>query len=134
VRLPIDAKLEAEILGRFVAPAKRERCVGFVSDARTRSKVFTELRQPALFDARRVIEIPSRERTAGKLVARFRELGMMGRVYVMSSNAEWDGQKFQMSWFVATFLGAGFDTLAYCWKSKTGFYEQHHSGFTYFLR
>jgi hypothetical protein len=132
--LAIDAKLEAELLGRFVTPRKRERCVGFVCDARTRSKVFEELRQPAIFDVRRVIEIPSGERTAKKLIERFRQLGMAGRVYVMSSNAEWDGNKFQMSWLVAQLVGAGFDSLAYCWKSKTGFYEQHHSGFTYFLR
>jgi hypothetical protein len=132
--MPASLKLELEVLRRFVTPSKRDRCLGFASDPRTRSKLLDELRQPSIFDRRRVVEIPSSERTAQALIEKFRQLGMAGRVYVMSSNAEWDGHKFQMSWLVAQLIGAGFDSLAYCWKSKTGFYEQHHSGFTYFLR
>ena len=86
------------------------------------------------FDQRLVLEVPAHERTVEALVRKFRELGMLGRVYVLSSNPDWDGQKFQMSWFVAQFHATGFDSLAYRWKSQTAFYEQHHSGFTYFLR
>ena len=132
--LGVDPKLEAEALTRFITPAKRERCLGFAADPRTRSKLLDELRQPSVFDKRCVIEIPTGERTPERLVQKFRQLGMAGRVYVISSNPEWDCCKFQMSWFVAEFHAAGFDTLAFCWKSKTAFYEQHHSGFTYFLK
>jgi hypothetical protein len=129
-----DTALEIEALSRFVVPLKRERCIGFVSQERTRSKLLVELRNPSIFDERYVIEMSPSDRTSEGLVAKFRELGMAGRVYVISSNSEWDGQKFQMSWFAGEFHARGFDTLAYCWKSKTAFYEQHHSGFTYFLR
>ena len=129
-----NTALEIEVLQRFVKPSKRVRCVTFASDVRTRGKVLDELRNPGVFDPRCVTEIPAAERSAVSLVAAFRKLGMAGRVYVISSNSEWDQQKFQMSWFVGEFHASSFDTLAYCWKSKTGFYEQHHSGFTYFLR
>lgn len=130
----MDAKLEAEVLARFITPTKQERCLGFAADPRRRSKLLQELRQPSVFDERYVIEISAGQRTPETLIQQFRELGMAGRVYVISSNSEWDCCKFQMSWFVAEFHATGFDTLAFCWKSKTAFYEQHHSGFTYFLR
>ncbi|RLB54186.1 MAG: hypothetical protein DRI90_20485 [Deltaproteobacteria bacterium] len=128
-----DPVLELEVLKRFVKPSKRARCAGFASAERTRDRLLIELRNPGIFDERYVHEVAPSERSPERLVQMFKESGMGGRVYVISSNATWDGKKFQMSWFVEEFLARGFDTLAYCWKSKTAFYEQHHSGFTYFL-
>ena len=130
----MDSQLEAEVLARYITPTKRERCMRFASNPKTRNKLLDELRQPSIFDTRYVIDISPSDRTPEKLVQKFTEFGMGGRVYVMSTNSVWDGCKFQMSWFVGAFHATGFDTLAFCWKSKTAFYEQHHSGFTYFLK
>ena len=58
---------------------------------------------------------------------------MGGRVYVVSSNPEWDAKKYQMSFILNECLAACIDTLCYCWKTKTAFYEWHHSGASYFM-
>ena len=129
-----DTGLEQEVITRFVTRAKRERFLSFVSSKKRRDDFVTELRNPEVFDSRWVTEITGADRNAGRLVDVLSKSGVGGRVYVVSSNSEWDAHRFQMSWFAQECCGAGFDTLAYCWKSQVGFYEQHHSGFTYVLK
>jgi len=130
----VDFKLESEFLNRFVVSTKRERLVGFASKLETRGRFLNELRSPSIFDPRYIIEINGSDRMPGTLPAIFKQYGMGGRVYVISENEEWDAQKFQMSYIVDQCLGMGFDTVGYCWKTKTAFYEWHHSESSYFLK
>ena len=131
----MDLELEQAIIRRFVIPSKRERCLAFAAEARARHKTLSLFNDPAAFDERCVTEIAGHDRASPEqLIGRLRELGMGGRVYVMSRNDDWDGKKFQTSYIVGECVGACIDTLGYCWKTKTAFFEWHHSGATYFLR
>ena len=130
----MDTKLEIEIIKQFVKPEKRQRCIEFVSNPKTRSKVFKELRDAAIFDPRYVTELTGAVRTTDLIVDKYKTLGMGGRVYVMSEHYEWDGNKYQMSYIVGVCLATCIDVLGYCWKTKTAFYEWHHSEISYFLK
>ncbi len=99
-----------------------------------RQRYLDAFRSPALFDPRFVEEIGGRERTAVLLPDLYKKRGMGGRVYVVSDHEEWDGKKFQMKYIVGESLAQCVDTLGYCWKSKTVFYEWHHSGASWFLK
>jgi hypothetical protein len=128
-----DVELEHQVLSLFVVPAKRDRCVLFASDARKRPKLLNELRQPSLFDRRWVNELRGPDRHVETLLLTFTRAGMGAVVYVISSDSDIDGQKLPLATLLPDCIASGEDTLAYCWSSQTAFYEQHHSGFTYFL-
>ncbi len=130
----MDKKLEIEIVKTFIEPKRRQRFLEFVSSPKNRDKVLYEINSPAVFNQDLITEIKGSERTPERLVAKYKELGMGGRVYVISANGDWDGQKFQMSYIVGECLAMGIDTIGFCWKTKTAFYEWHHSGASYFLR
>ena len=130
----IDTKLEVELIRRFVTKEKQNRLVDFVSNPKSRDKFFNEIASPSIFDQRCVTEISGSQRSVGLLPDLYKEYGMSGRVYVMSAYDEWDGRKFQMSYIVDECLAQCVDTIGYCWKTKLGFYEWHHSGASYFLK
>jgi len=129
----IDPKLEAEIITRFVKRERRARLLEFTSKPDRRDQLLQEFNSPGIFDQRFISGVSGSQRSAENLPSLFKQRGMGGRVYVISEHHEWDTQKFQMSYIVGECLGMCFDTLGYCWKSKTAFFEWHHSGDTYFL-
>ena len=133
----MDAALETEIIHRFVRKEKRPRLLELLSvcdKPEKRSRYLDAFRSPALFDARCVTEIGGCERTALLLPDVYKKQGMGGRVYVVSDHDEWDGKKFQMKYIVGECVAQCIDTLGYDWKSKTAFYEWHHSGASWFLK
>ena len=125
-------EIELEIISLFVMNSKRKRLVGFVESGK-RNKVIDAFNDPGIFDERYITEFRGGERTTENLVKQYKSLGMGDRVYVMSENTDWDEQKFQMSYILGECLAACFDTLGYCWKTHTAFYEWHHSETSYFL-
>lgn len=130
----MDASLETEIIRRFVKKEKRPRLLELLDKPEKRARYLDVFRSPALFDPRCVTEIGGRERTALLLPDVYKRLGMGGRVYVVSDHAEWDGRKLQMKYIVGECLAQCVDTLGYDWRSKTAFYEWHHSGASWFLK
>jgi len=129
----IEPKLEAEIITRFVKRERRARLLEFASKPDRRDQLLQEINSPGIFDQRFISGVSGSQRSADNLPSVFKKNGMGGRVYVMSEHHEWDAQKFQMSYIIGECLSMCFDTLGYCWKSKTAFFEWHHSGETYFL-
>ena len=132
--MKIETEFELEFINRFVVKNKRERLIGFASKPKSRNKMFNEFRSPEIFDPRYVTEILGSDRNTDILANIYKKHGMSGRVYVMSENEEWDAQRFQMSYIVDECMAMCIDTIGYCWKSKTAFYEWHHSGASYFLK
>jgi hypothetical protein len=130
----IDPKLEAEFIERFVRKERRDRVLGFAAKENNRGRLLKELNSPGIFDQRFITKIGGSERTQGILPDVYKRNGMGGRVYVMSENDEWDGQKFQMSYIVDECLAMCIDTVGYCWKTKIAFFEWHHSGESYLLK
>jgi hypothetical protein len=130
----MDATLETEIIHRFVKKERRPRLLALLENPEKRARYLDAFRSPALFDPRVVTEIGGRERTPTALPDVYKKLGMGGRVYVVSDHHDWDGKKFQMKYIVGECLAQCIDTLGYDWKSKTAFYEWHHSGASWFLR
>ncbi len=130
----MDKKIEIEIIKRFIDPKKKERLLSFVSNPEKRDKIFYEIISPAIFNQKYVSEIKGSDREPKRIVEKYKELGLGGRVYVISANDDWDGKKFQMSYIVGECLAMCIDTIGYCWKTKTAFYEWHHSGASYFLK
>lgn len=132
--MDIETNLELELISRFVVKEKRDRLLGFASSFKTRPRLLSELKSPAIFDPRYVIDFSGADRMQEVLPDIYKTHGMGGRVYVISENEDWDARRFQMSYIVNQCLGACIDTLGYCWKSRTAFYEWHHSGKSYLLR
>lgn len=130
----INPKLEAEFIERFVRKEQRNRILSFAAKLDDRSRLLNELNSPGIFDPRFITKIGGSARTQGILPELYKRNGMGGRVYVLSENDEWDGQKFQMSYIVDECLAMCIDTVGYCWKTKTAFFEWHHSGESYFLK
>lgn len=126
--------LEIEAIRLFVRREKHDRFVGFVSNERKRGEFLWALQDPAIFDPRCVTKVSGGERSVERLTQLYRSLGMGGRVYAISPRSEWDGQKFQMTYLLEQTLAQCDDVLAYCWQTRTAFYEWHHSGTSYFLR
>ncbi len=127
----MNKELELKIISLFVDKSKRNRLSGFIQ-SENRGKLINAFNDPGIFDKRYITEF-SGNRTAESLVEQYKALGMGGRVYVMSENSDWDGQKFQMSYILGECVAACIDTLGYCWKTQTAFYEWHHSGVSYFM-
>lgn len=130
----MDKKLEIEIIKRFVDPKKKNRLLDFVSKPEKRDRIFYDINSPTIFDQKYITEISGAVRNPVDLVKKYKELGMGGRVYIMSENDDWDGKKFQMSYIVGECLAMCLETIGYCWKTKTAFFEWHHSGASYFLK
>ena len=128
----MNKEIEHEIISLFVTKSKRKRLSGLL-DSGKRGKVIDSFNDPGIFDERYVTEFTGRDRSSDNLVEQYKKLGMGGRVYVMSENSEWDMQKFQMSYILDECLSACIDTLGYCWKTQTAFYEWHHSEYSYFM-
>jgi hypothetical protein len=128
----MSKKIELEIISLFVKKSKQNRLIGFLESGK-RNKVIDAMNDPGIFDERYITEFVGGERSIGSLVKQYNKLGMGCRVYVMSENTDWDGKKFQMSYILGECLAACIDTLGYCWKTHTAFYEWHHSETSYFL-
>ena len=129
----IDPKLEQEFITRFVKRERRARVLGFASKPEKRDDMLREFNSPAIFDQRFIVGIAGALRHNDTLPDELKRRGMSGRVYTISEHHEWDGERFQMSYIVRECLAMCFDTVGYCWKTKTAFFEWHHSGETYFL-
>ena len=130
----MDESIEAEIVKRFIVPSKRQRCIDFLSSPRRRSKFIDMLCQPSNFDARRTIKIEGGERaTSATLVRKLLALGLGERVYVISSQPDWDGGLFELADIIVRCLGRGDDTVGYSTETGCAFYEWHHGEATYFL-
>lgn len=130
----MDRKLDEEIVRKFVARAKQERCLAFVSKSRTRDKFISMLASPAVFDKRCVEEISGVDRaTPSNLIRKLTASGLGKQVYVVSESLAWDGQVFELSEIIPLCLAAGVDTLGYCPEAGAAFYEWHHSGSSYLL-
>jgi len=125
-------EIELKIISLFVVKSKQKRLAGFIEGGK-REKVLDAFNDPGIFDQRYITEFSGGSRTSEKLVEQYKKLGMGGRVYVISENFEWDAEKFQMSYILDECLAACIDTLGYCWKTQTAFYEWHHSGVSYFM-
>ena len=130
----MNIELREEIIQFFVAPSKRERLLGFLHSKKRRESLIDEFDSPGIFDLRKVTEIEGPIRNGEDLPNEYKRLGMGGRVYIMSANDEWDDQIFQMSYIVGECTAMCIDTIGYCWKTKTAFFEWHHSGSSYFLK
>jgi len=130
--MAIDAALDRKIVSQFVTPSKRQRLKGLL-DSGSREKFINAFNSPAIFDDRKIHEFVGKQRDPHLLLAHYRALGMGGRVYVISEDSDWDGQKFQLSYILEECVGAGTDIVGYCYKTNTAFYEWHHSGTSYFL-
>lgn len=130
----INLELEKEFISRFVKKERRDRLLEFATKTDDRNRLLNELNSPAVFDSRYVVEIEGKDRTQDRLPEIYKEHGMGGRVYAISQNDEWDGNKFQMSYIVNECMAMCIDTIGYCWKTKIAFYEWHHSGASYLLK
>ncbi|RLA58377.1 MAG: hypothetical protein DRR04_11080 [Gammaproteobacteria bacterium] len=124
--------IEHKIISLFVEKSKRKRLAGFIESGK-REMVIYAFSNPGIFDERYITEFSGGERTTENLIEQYKKLGMGGRVYIMSGNSDWDAQKFRMSYILDECLAACIDTLGYCWKTETAFYEWHHSGVSYFM-
>ena len=127
-----NKEMELEIISLFIKREKKKRLSGFI-EAGKREKMIDALRNPSVFDERFIREFTGAERSYDLLIEQYKKLGMGGRVYMISDNYEWDSQKFQMSYILDECLGAGFDTIGYCWKTQTAFFEWHEIDFSYFM-
>jgi hypothetical protein len=130
----IESRLETDFIERFVRKERRQRLLEFAAKVDNRGRLLSKLNSPGIFDPRFVTAIGGSQRVSGVLAGVYKHHGMGGRVYVISENAEWDGQKFQMSYIVDQCLAGCVDTVGYCWKSKIAFFEWHHSGESYLLK
>ncbi|ROS05538.1 hypothetical protein EDC56_1073 [Sinobacterium caligoides] len=128
----MNKEIELKIISLFVEKSKRSRLTGFIESGK-RDKVIEAFNSPSIFDSSYITEFHASERTTDNLANCYKNLGMSGRVYVMSENSDWDGQKFQMSYLLNECLAACSDTFGYCWKTQTAFYEWHHSEISYFM-
>jgi hypothetical protein len=126
--------LEIQFIKLFIPKDKRQRLIDLASNIRHRSKFIAQFNSPAIFNKKQVTEFSGNNRTAKTLAELYKSMGMSGRVYIISENNEWDGKKFQMSYLIGECLGMCIDTIGFCDKSNTAFYEWHHSGTSYFLK
>ena len=126
--------LESEFVNTFVRKNRRDKMLKYLSDPKSRGKFISELSTKSPLDTKFEKEFSGADRNTGVLPSLFKQAGMGGRVYVISDNPEWDGQKFQMSYIVGECLASFHDTIGYCWKSQTAFYEPHGSMITLFYK
>ena len=128
----MNQKLELEIINQFIVPSKKKRLSEFILKG-NRDKAILALNSPGIFDKRYVKVFKGNDRYTPTLMEHYKQLGIGGRVYVMSSHSDWDTKKFQTSYILDEALGQCIDIIGYCWKTKKAFYEWHHSGESYFL-
>ena len=129
----MNTDLELELIGRFVRKSKRERLKMFAGKAKTRDKMIRAFNSPGIFAPALVTEITGPNRTVDGLLNTYRNYGMGNVVYVISENSDWDGLEMATKDILDQSLAMCIDVIGYCSKSKTAFFEWHHSGASYFL-
>ena len=129
----MNTDLELELISRFVCRNKRERLKMFAAKTKTRARLIREFSSPGIFEPKLMTEFTGADRTTGNLLEVYTKRGMGDTVYVISENCEWDGKEMSTKKILEQSLAMGTDVLGYCPKSKTAFYEWHHSGVSYFL-
>lgn len=129
----MNSDLELELIDLFVRKSKRERLKMFAAKPKTRDKLIREFNSPGIFNPKLMTEITGAGRTTENLLNSYRKNGMGEVVYVISENYEWDGQEMATKDIIQQSMAMCTDVFGYCAKSKTAFYEWHHSGASYFL-
>lgn len=129
----MNSDIELELINLFVRRKKRERLLTFAGKSKTRDKMIREFNSPGIFSPNLMTEFKGGERTVEQLLKRYRESGMSNSVYVISEKYEWDGLEMTTDDILEESLAMCTDVFAYCQKSKTAFYEWHHSGASFFL-
>jgi len=129
----MNLQLERELIDRFICKSKRERLKQFAGKSNTRDKMVRALSGPDVFEQDRLTKIEGQNRTFDGLLKIYRDAGMGAMVYVISENSDWDGQEMPTKLILEQSLASCIDVLAYCPKSKTAFYEWHHSGSSFLL-
>jgi len=124
--------LDIAFVKHFVVKGKQHRLLELLTSGR-RDAFIDSFRSPSIFDGSHVTEITGSARNSGALWETLKNMGLGGRVHVISSNNEWDQKKFQTSYIIDECSAMCIDTIGYSWKTKTAFYEWHHSGSTYYL-
>tara|TARA_R110002049_G_scaffold309173_1_gene517920 strand:+ start:3955 stop:4362 length:408 start_codon:yes stop_codon:yes gene_type:complete len=129
----MNPELEIELIDQFVRKDKCERLKTFAAKPKTRDKMIREFNSPGIFNPKLMIEITGSNRTVERLLEEYRKYGMGDVVYVVSENYEWDGREMAVEDILEQSMAMCTDVLGYCAKSKTAFYEWHHSVASYFL-
>lgn len=129
----MNSELEIELIEQFVRKDKCDRLKTFAARQKTRDKMIREFNSPEIFNPKLMIEITGSDRTVEGLLKKYRGYGMGDVVYVVSENYEWDGREMAVEEILEQSMAMCTDVLGYCAKSKTAFYEWHHSGASYFL-
>lgn len=125
--------IELKIINLFVIKPKRPRLIGLLQ-ANKRDQVIPYFNDPCIFDKRNISEFKGSERSLDNLVHQYSKMGMRDEIFLLSSNGEWDAKIYDLTSILDQCLMSSSDTIGYCSKSDTAFYEWHHSGVSYFLK
>ena len=129
----MNVELEKELVKLFVRSEKRERVLMFAGKTKSRPKLLAELNGPGIFNQKLLTKFTGSQRTLANLISEYTKLGMGPDLYVISENSAWDGCTIPKSHILEATLFESTDTLGYCPKSRTAFYEWHHGETSFFL-
>lgn len=123
---------ELRIISLFVEKQKRARLRNLVK-ANKRDHIIPYFNDPRVFEKKYITEFKGRKRSINFLVDQYQSLGMRDEIYVISSNVDWDAKTYRILSILDMCLMEPHDTIGFCLRSETAFYEWHHSGVSYFL-
>jgi hypothetical protein len=115
---------EEDLLIRsFVIPAKRERLIGLLANARRRKSVLGRLAHFRDLDPRWVILLARGQAEVESIMHALKLRGAPDSCHVISENLAFDGRRFRPAVVLDDIVGMGAGTLISCVPGLLGYYE-----------
>lgn len=130
----MTAQYLTELVSTLVAPAKRERLMGFLASERRYEDFLDELlHDPKNFHPDCVMKLEAAQQSPAEVDQILRSFGAEDRAYLISTNRFEDGTEGELRELLEQHVGSDRDVLVYCADANVGYYEGHE-GWRYVLR
>src|ERR1700722_8363888 len=115
--------IEKELFKAFIIPNKKLRYVELVDTKRGREKILRSLDHFSDLDTRVCHKINPSEPSLPSIYKRLRDLGAPSACYVVSSNADLDGQELDLSQALKEVIGHGMGAFVSCLPGRLAYFE-----------
>jgi hypothetical protein len=114
---------EEALIRAFILPTRRERYVECLAKPKKRARFRAELAHFKALNPQFIVDIPASQRRCSSILKLLTTKGAGAKCWVISENAEMDGQELDLEMALKETVGYGMGTLISCIPGKLAYFE-----------
>lgn len=115
--------IEEALFAAFIVPSKKQRYVELIRSKRGREKIRLSLDHFSDLDDRSCERLNPNEASLPGILKKLRDLGAPSTCYLVSSDADLDGQAMDLAEALDAVIGRGMGTFISCIPGKLAYFE-----------